>query len=273
MTASRFTLGFLTALLTLSLGSAAETRGNIVKVDPAKKELVIALAGLGVPRGQVMTFVLGPDAKVEVGLILGQPGTLGSLATGQRIHVNYEERGGQKVVTEIHIVALLSPPPKNGAVAKAPAGEGEIKGALRRISITEREIIVAFAGPKGEDYSPILVPAEATILRDGKPIRFEDLKDEEGVIVQTEKDPKNGRSVARAIQAGEAVALPATSSDVKFGVARLRQLVQMPGQLQAQGSDAKQQLPVDPALLQKAQGLLQQLDRILEMVEQGQRKK
>ena len=79
---------------------------------------------------------------------------------------------------------------------------GAITGVLRRVAITDREIVVVNAGAKGgpEIETTILVPDATKILRDQKSIRFQDLKEGDQVAVNAEK--KGRKLLARSIQVG-----------------------------------------------------------------------
>src|SRR5262249_44673863 len=160
--------------------------------------LVLDLRGVGL-RGTSMTFSLAPDMKVTVG---DKPGTMTDLVAGKRVRVTYEEQGGKRVATAVHVVAILQtlqglsglltapgpgPAPAPGAAPAAPApvpGVG-LAGTLRRVAVTEREIIVASQGDGGQEkYTALAVPEDATISRDGKTIKLEDLKEGETVFVR-----------------------------------------------------------------------------------------
>jgi hypothetical protein len=88
-------------------------------------------------------------------------------------------------------------------VAAAPADTNSVSGVLRRVAVTEREIIVARPGADGkESYTTVAVTADTIITRDGKPIELQDLKAEEAVTVRTEK--QEGRLTAVHIRVGAA---------------------------------------------------------------------
>ena len=79
---------------------------------------------------------------------------------------------------------------------------GAITGVLRRVAITDREIVVVNASAKSgqEIETTILVPDATKILREQKSIRFQDLKEGDQVAVNAEK--KGRKLLARSIQVG-----------------------------------------------------------------------
>jgi hypothetical protein len=106
-----------------------------------------------------------------------------------------------------------------------------VAGALRRVASTEREIIVATPVDAGQEkYTVLQVPDNAKVLRDGKPIQLEELKEEEQAVVRAEK--RDGRQVAASIEVGQqaqATAQAVTPPSVSR-IAQLRQLLRMADQ-------------------------------------------
>jgi hypothetical protein len=108
------------------------------------------------------------------------------------------------VVTAIHVNGRPPTPP-------APADGGALTGTLRRVAITDREIVVVGPGAKGpETETTVTVPETAKVTRDGRAIEFAELKEGEVVAVTAEK--KDGRWTAKAIQSGAAP--PSSESNV-----------------------------------------------------------
>ena len=90
-------------------------------------------------------------------------------------------------------------------------------------SLTDREVVVVGPGAKGpETETTIAVPETARVLRDGKAIPFDELKEGEGVTVSVEKH--DGRLTAKSLQVGVAVAQPAPASNV---VPRVRMILRI----------------------------------------------
>src|SRR5262249_40040689 len=147
---------FLTTfvLLTGSLPApAAEVRGTVSKIDLARKELVLDGRGPGV-RGQVLTFALTPETQVLFGR---QAGQLSDLAVGKRVRVGLETPTGQAVALVIH---ALGAKPAPGAPVTSDANT--VSGVLRRVALTEREIVVISPGPGGEKETALAVPDNVT---------------------------------------------------------------------------------------------------------------
>jgi hypothetical protein len=208
MTAKLATPCLFLALTLAGPAAAGEIRGVINKVDPDKKELL--LEGRGPRgRGQSLTIALGPDTQNQVG---SKAGTLADLTAGRRAHVFYETRDGRMVATRIRVPgtpAAAAPP------AAARADANTVAGVLRRVALTDREIVVV--GPASE--VTLAVPADVVITRDGKTIALEDLKEGEQVTVQDEV--RNGRRVAKAIRIGAAPAVEEPKRD------RVREILKM----------------------------------------------
>ena len=109
---------------------------------------------------------------------------------------------------------------------------GAITGLLRRVAITDREIVVVNAGAKGgpEIETTILVPDATKILRDQKSIRFQDLKEGEQVAVNAEK--KGRKLLARSIQVGPVAGAmappqPNAAPNANERIQRVREILKM----------------------------------------------
>jgi hypothetical protein len=203
------------ALVLAAPAAAGEIRGLINKVDPDKKELL--LEGRGPRgRGQSLTLALGPDTQIQVS---NKPGTLADLAAGKRAHVFYETRDGRMIVTRI---SVRGTPAAASPAAPARGDAAALTGVLRRVALTDREIVVVGPGRAGQGTPAevtLAVPADAVITRDGKPIAFDDLKEGEQVAVQEEM--REGRRVAKAIRIGAAPVVEERKGD------RVREILKM----------------------------------------------
>lgn len=259
------TTHYCVALLVLhgvgSLAAAAEARGVITKVDAAKKELVMDVRGVLAGPGMLLTLELPADATVQIGLIAPEAGTLKSLAVGQRVRVSYQERGGRRTVQLVRIVALLSPPTEPAPAAPVASGKSDVAaGTLRYIGYTERDLVLAHAGAGGrEAYTPIQVPDAARITRDGQPIRFEDLKQDEAVSVQFTM--KEGKRVALTVQAGTVTdqGLPqpqAVQPAAPQRGDRLKRALQQMGQFVDQAGQGKGPIVIEPKTAMQIRKLL-----------------
>jgi hypothetical protein len=212
MNTQRLLLSLAVGLVVSSAVSAAEVRGVIAGVDLKRNELVLDKVK---PRVPAQTFTLDDKTRVTFGR--GAAGSLKDLPVGRHAQVEFEERDGKLVVTAIRVNGR---PPVGPA---APADGGALTGTLRRVAVTDREIVVVGPGAKGpETETTVAVPEAAKVTRDGKAIEFAELKEGEAVAVTAEK--QDGRWKAKAIQAGAAVPTPAPESNV---VPRLRLILRI----------------------------------------------
>ncbi|MGH7225265.1 MAG: hypothetical protein ACRELF_18745, partial [Gemmataceae bacterium] len=101
------------------------------------------------------------------------------------------------------------PPPPAAAPAAVPAKPGEgVTGILRRIGLTDHEIVVIGPGAEGPKTETVLsVTKDTVITRDGKKIALDGLKEGETATVKAKKD--KDRLTAASIQVGEGAASPA----------------------------------------------------------------
>lgn len=240
MTAHRFSLALATGLLFVTATAAEEVRGRIIRIDPDKKE--IRLATLRPQRGGILDVKI--DAKTEI-LIGGQPATLKDLAPNRLVRIVFQRRDGQAVAQGIRafgLLALTAPPQGRGgergqpaAPPAAPLKDGEgVAGTLQRISAVESEIVVVGNGPKGANTETTVAVADKTaILRDGKKIALDDLKEGETVTVKTESH--KGKLTAVSIQTGQMATTTPTAqpagSQRRDLVPRLRQALKMADEL------------------------------------------
>ena len=100
----------------------------------------------------------------------------------------------------VEIRSKIDPfPCSNGEppLATEPEDANAIRGVLQRVAVTDREIVTVGPNSKGEEEveTTISVPQSASITRDGQPIKFEDLKEGQSVIVHA--DSRNGKIVAK----------------------------------------------------------------------------
>jgi hypothetical protein len=206
---------------------AAEVRGVLAKVDPDKKEVVLEGRGRGA-RGLTFTFTTNADTRVLIG---DETGHLSDLMPGKRAHVIYEMHGDERMALVIQSHGTIAAPTP---AAPATADPNAITGTLQRVAYTEREIVVVGPGPKGpETETTLAVPDNVKVTRDGKTIRFDDLKEGEKVAVTPEK--RDGKRVAAAIQVGAAApaaAKPGTRLQKILGIAG--QVLQMAQEMRRQ---------------------------------------
>jgi hypothetical protein len=198
---------------------AAEVRGVVIKADDTKKELTIEGRGKGARR-LVLTFVIDQDTEI---LVDKQPGKVADLVAGKRVRVAFDLQSGQRIARVITLHGAGGAAP---ALLPAPKDANSLAGTLRRVAFTDREIVVIHAGAKGEAEveTTILVPDSAKITRDQKPIRFDDLKEGDQVVVPTEK--KDGKLMARSVQVGAAAPANPRASDGRR-IERIRQILKM----------------------------------------------
>ena len=214
----RFTHPFLTALcgLLFSLpASAAEIVGVIARVDPGKSQVVVDGRGKG--RGEAMTFVVDADTQVLFGKL---PASLADVPVGRRVHVAYEMRDNHMTARVIRV---------NGAKPKTAipsADSGAITGVLRRVALTDREVVVIGPGAMGkETETTVAVPETARIMKGGKAVTLDSLKEDDAVSVVAEK--RDGRLTATLIQVGppdKSNAIEKIRLGIKIADALLQQL-------------------------------------------------
>jgi Cu/Ag efflux protein CusF len=225
MTALRISLSLMTGLFVVAAVSADEARGRIVEINPDKKE--VRLEARGLQRGSMLDLKIDAKTKIFIG---GQEATLKDLSPGRRIRVVFEMRDGKPVAQVIRSLGLnlLQPPPPPAAPKEAPAlkeGEG-VSGTLQRVAVTDGEIVIVGPGAKGaETETTIQVPDDTPILRDGKKIAFDDLKEGEKATVKTEK--RKGKLTAVSIHVGQAAGAAPAAPPRRNLIPRLRQALKM----------------------------------------------
>jgi len=197
--------------------NASEIRGLIIKADEKTHEITLEGRGKGL-RGMVFRFVTNADTQIRIGK---QPASFADLVSGKRVRIVYEEREGRRIADLIQIVSLpmLLPPPGPPSEPMPPMSSdpNAIAGLLRRVSVTEAEIVVVSSarGEKSEKETVVTVADNARVLRDGKPARLEDLKENEPVVVHVEK--KDGKLIARAIEVGATSGARSQGSGIRKG--------------------------------------------------------
>ena len=226
MIAQRISLGLATGLLFVTAAVAEEARGRIIQIDPDKKE--IRLETRRPVRGVLDVKI---DAKTEI-LIGGQPATLKDLAPNRRIRIVFEQRDGKAVAQVIRAFGLNLAQPQPAVRPVAPPKDGEgMAGTLQRISSADSEIVVIGAGPKGANTETTIAVVEKTaILRDGKKIALDDLKEGETVTVKTEL--RKSKLTAVSIQTGQAApAVQPAGPPRRDLIPRLRQAMKIADEL------------------------------------------
>lgn len=228
MLTNRFTIALLALLAGTSFAAAEQVRGVVVKVDVDGGQLTIEARGAGV-RGNVMQFTLGKDAQL---FFLGsKAAALKDVPVGKNVQISYESQDGKKIAMLVRITAIKPAEPAGKPMETGPkpraVDANALTGKLRRVALTEREIVLAMpgAGDK-ESYISLPVTADAKITRDDKAIKFDDLKEEETAVVKTEM--RDGRKVAVALQTGKvSVESMESSPDEPSRIARIRQILKI----------------------------------------------
>ena len=104
-------------------------------------------------------------------------------------------------------------------------------GVLRRVALTDRELVVIGPGDQGEETEMTVQVPEGTPLRRGeKTVMLADLKEGETVTVRTAK--RDGRLTALEVRVGPAAAATAQGPDRT--VPRLRLLLKIADQILGQ---------------------------------------
>jgi hypothetical protein len=224
---------FATSILGLLLVSASvfseEVRGVIDKVDAAKGEFSVTVRGRG-PRGLSLSFKLAQDAQIHAGR---QSTDLSDLHPGERARVYFETRDGQRVAVDVSVRRLLLGAPASSigrseelpAPTPIPADPNTVIGVLQRVALTDREIVIIGPGAKGEPEleTTLAVNEDARITKDGKPIKFEDLK--EGVRVTAHFQKHGDKMAADSITVGDKA--PQTAAAPNDRIERLRQVLRL----------------------------------------------
>jgi hypothetical protein len=177
--------------------SAADFRGIVKQVDLDKKQIVVEGREKGV--GKVdLTFVLGQESQILFGR---QPGELREVATGRRVRVHYEMSDDKRLIS---VLAVTGPRPTRTAANNktAASAENTIAGLLRRVALTDREIVVIGKdGKTGKETETTLeVPKDAKVVRNQKAVKFDVLQEGEQVRVRVEK--RGDKLMAVAITIG-----------------------------------------------------------------------
>jgi hypothetical protein len=220
MTATSCLLG----LALLGAAPTTEVRGQIAALNLDKK--VLTIDGRLAARGSTLTFALDGDTQVEFNR---RAGRLDDLAAGQRVRVLYEVHDGKPLAKVVHVLGLgLGLGTARPGPAPAPkADDGAVTGVLRRVALTDREIVVIGPGAKGaETETTIQVPEAAKIVKGDRPAALEDLKEGDPARVQVER--RDGKLQALSIQAGPGADKAAPKSNL---IPRLRLALQIADQI------------------------------------------
>ncbi len=189
---SRLMAAVVVAILLGGHAAAEEVRGVIEKVDPVKGELTIEASGRGV-RGLAMSFALVKDTQVLFGR---QEAAVGDLKPGARAVILYDTKNGQRIARSITVRG--APPTKAEPVKVDP---NTVAGTIARISFTERELVVVGPGPQGAKTETLLtVPENASITRDRKAVKLDDIREGEAVVARTSR--RDGKTVVESMEVG-----------------------------------------------------------------------
>jgi hypothetical protein len=231
MKALCISLSLLAGLVFVPPASGAEARGRIIQINPENTELQLEAGGPR--RGTVLDLAVGPKTRIFIG---GQPSTLSDLAPGQRVRVVFERREGKSIARVIRSLGLRAAVIQPGPAA-APSKEGEgVTGTLQRVALTDREVVVIGPGAKGPRTETTIAVLEKTpILRDGKNISFDALREGEMVTVKTQS--QKGQLSAISIQVGPAAATASSRPPRRALIPRLRQALKLADELLRQMED------------------------------------
>jgi hypothetical protein len=220
MIAKSCLLSLLASLLFGLASSAAEIRGVILKADAEKNQLTIEGRGLGV-RGVVMTFQLDKDTQVQISR---KPAKVADLSPGRRVRVVYELSGDRRMAL---VITLMGGQPNPVPPPIAESGGNSVAGVLRRVSFTDREIVVISSAAKGSQdvETTVSVPEEAKITRDQRTTSFDDLKEGDQVLVQAEK--RDGKLVAKSIQIGVTAATTSAEPGPRNNIQQVRKALKL----------------------------------------------
>jgi hypothetical protein len=166
----------------------------------------------------MLPFAIAEQTQIQVGR---QPAAFGDLQPGQTVRILYEVQDGRRVALGIaaHGIAKKPVAPSGEAVVD-PNG---IRGALVRVAVSDREIVVMVGVGGSEKEMTFQVAEPCKITKDGKPMAFDALKEGERVAVTVEK--REGKDWAVAIQVGDKAAGSALAGHSR--VEKLRQILKM----------------------------------------------
>jgi hypothetical protein len=217
MNCTGYSLSLLTAFVLGAATQAAEMRGVIVEVDAANRQFTLEGRGRGL-RGVAFTF--NTDKVTEV-VVHKQAARLADLARGQRVRVSYETQNGALRARLITVVGGAPAQP----MAPVATDANTIAGVVRRVALTDREIVIIAGGPQGAEIeTTISVLPGAKITRDQKTIRLEDVNEGEQASVQVERSDR--KVVAKVIQVGR-VTVQQPRSDRENRIDKIRQILKM----------------------------------------------
>ncbi len=250
-------LSGLVAFLLATPVFADEIRGTLLRVSPDKQEVAVDVRERG-RRSTTIVLKLDADSHVMLG---HKAGKLADLVVGKRVRVLYEDQNGQHMARSITAPGVITLNPAlletlgnlgaasglnlgglgaKGMKAETPAApipttQNGIGGILRRVSRTDRELVViGNPGPgKPPSETTVFVPAEVRITRDQRAIAFDDLKEGEAVVVVAQS--KEGRLEAQSVTIGQPVAgavqaaapVPAQAMPADNKIARIREMLKL----------------------------------------------
>ncbi len=238
MSARPFGWAVVLGLTLTAFAQATEFGGVITSIDLKRKQL--RLEGRGDLEGERLTFRLTDATKVRFGT---QVGTLGDLEVGRRVRIESTPRDGKAVARVVHVLGKRAPRVAADPAVQRASGD-LVAGVLRRVALTDRELVVIGPGAKGpETETTIAVPGDARIQRGDKEVAFESLKEDEQVTVRVAR--RDDRLTALHVQAGPGVAT--VSGDA--------------------GEKAKEKQSGRPKALPRLRLLLKLADKVLDEVE------
>jgi hypothetical protein len=166
-------------------GAAEEVRGVIKKVDSVNGNLILEGRGAG-NRGLRFEFALTRETQVLFGK---QTAPVSTLREGMRAHVAFENQNGRRSALSITVRGAFPQP------EPVKVEENTVAGVIQRISFTERELVVVRPGSAVEANSEtlLLIPEAASLTRNKKAIKFDELREGERVIARTAK--RDGKTV------------------------------------------------------------------------------
>src|SRR5262249_51170492 len=137
----------------------------------------------------------------------------------------------QRVLLTVRVRGLrpIAPPPVEAKPKQEAARKEDpnaVAGVLRHINYTEREIIVVSGTQqKQEKQHSFQVPGKTKISKDGKPFKFDDLKEGQSVVVYSET--RDGKRTATAVEVGATAVKPAADQPKAARLERIRRILQM----------------------------------------------
>jgi hypothetical protein len=218
MMVSACLFGLLTSPALLTTAPVVEMRGIISRVDLEKKELEVD--GRGSTRKTAVILQLEKSTAVLFGT---QQATLDDLPIGRRVRIAFEVREGKAVARIIHV---NGPKPARRTTPETTRSDANtVAGTLRRVAVTDREIVIVGPGARGtETETTIRVPESTMIYRGEKSVTMRDLKEGEPARVKVSR--RDGKLEAIEVQSGSGTAMTTTAKEKSTFVPRLRLALQ-----------------------------------------------